>query len=264
MKFFPISDWYYDFKLRKRIREIENLLTVFFNHPVKLKKLFRKSSRDNIYKILSGGKVVAVARVRNKLRLKNLANSDKKYNRAITDSKKRFQREWEKCQKAWPHKLTPEPLLRGDDFLVLKFVEGRTALEEISRDNSKIQFIIERILEASRHIHQLNIFHGDLSIFNCIITNENRCVFFDLENKIPDFSLAADKIVFEYFHLIDTSLKFLSQDYRNIDFWAQLLGKHGSPMAKGADIDAFREKFKRLEGIDPEFKKLKKVFHQKT
>jgi hypothetical protein len=139
MKFIQLLDRYYEFKLRKRKKQIKKLLTGFFGQPIKLKKLFRKSSRDNIYKVLSNKEVLAVARVRNNFRLKRLAHSANQYNEMILDSKKRFKREWEKCQKAYPYLLTPEPLFKDDGIIVFRFIEGKTALEKVKNDFSNFE-----------------------------------------------------------------------------------------------------------------------------
>jgi tRNA A-37 threonylcarbamoyl transferase component Bud32 len=258
------SNWilerYFDFKFRTRKKQLEGLLSTFLGFPIKLERSFRKSSKDNIYNILFDGRVIAIARVRNEYRLKVLAGSPEKYNKMLTDQGKRFQREWEKCQKAYPYSLAPEPLFKDDGIIVFKFVEGTQALDKIREDFSKITFIVANILEALKSLYQLNILHGDLSLFNCIITHEGKCVFFDLESDIPDFDSHEKRIAHEYLHLIDASIKFLPEEYRKIEFWVDLYSKYLDARTKGVDITVFEKDFKRLNIIDPHFAKLKKVF----
>jgi RIO-like serine/threonine protein kinase len=245
-----ISNYYYNLKIKGKTKQIEKILSDFFKSSVRLVPLFRKSSQDNIYNVLVQGKASAVVRVRNEFKLKALANSSGGYDRLLVKSKEKFQREWVKCQKAYQDFLTPEPLFKKEDFMVFRFVEGNTALEEIKKDVKRVESVFAKIIKAVEKLHRLGIFHGDLSIFNCIITGQGRCVFFDLEKEVPGFSSISEKKAYEYLHLIDTSLKFLPQKYKEIKFWVEILNKYMASKIEVVDIEYFRGRFKRLESID--------------
>jgi tRNA A-37 threonylcarbamoyl transferase component Bud32 len=117
---------------------------------------------------------------------------------------------------------------------------------------------LANIFEALKGLHKLGIFHGDASIFNCIITTENRCIFFDLEGAILDSDSYQHKAAYEYLHLADTSIKFLPKEYKKIEFWTKIFSKYIYPEIKGIDITIFKKKFHRLNNIDPGFKQLQK------
>ncbi len=263
MKFRRIFDKRYNFKLRKKRKELELRLTDFFGYPVVLRQSFRKSSDDNIYEVLSGNKIIAMARVRNEFRLKAIAKSFDDYNRILRELEKNFQREWDKSKKASLDGLAPEPLFREEGVSVFRFIEGKKALDVIKKDCSNFESILATILEALDSLYRLGMVHGDLAIYNCIITKEGRCVFFDLEDDVPNFDSFAKKVAYEYLHLIDSSLKFLTPKYKKIEFWVEIFNKHLSIKAKGIDTTFFSQKagrFTRLNKIDPGFKKIKEAF----
>jgi hypothetical protein len=261
MKFNWVLEVYVNIKFRKKKKQLRGRLSNFFGSPIKLLRCFRKSSRDNIYRIVSDGRVIAIARVLNEHRLKILARSPEKYNDLLANQNRKFQREWEMSQRAQTYFLAPVPLFKDDGIMVFKFVEGTLAVEIIKKDPNKLKPIVTIILETLNLLYQLDIFHGDLTLAHCIITGEGKCVFFDLETEMPDLGSREKKIAYEYLHLIDTSIKFLPEEYQNIELWIDIFNKYfDAHRVNGVDITAFKKAFKRLDMLDPDFVKLKKVF----
>ncbi len=255
-----LFDFYYEFKIGKRLKEIKETLNDFFGFPVRLKKLSQSSSKNSIYFVISNKKILAIVKVKNEFRIRKISGNYNTFKENLNQAYKHFQTEWDKCTKAFPYSLAPKPLYKNSGFIVTEYIDAPSALEIIQKDFNKFEKIIDIVVANLKKLHQIGIIHGDTALYNCLLPGEGKCIFIDLEDQGPCFKSYAKNLVFEYLHLAYSTIKFLPRRYRKIDPWIKVFNEHIGPEAKGIDITVFKEKFYSLNDIDPDFKKLKKVF----
>lgn len=258
---------YAAYKFRPRLFVIEKRISRFFNTPVKLRLCFRKSSLDNIYHVISRHKVIAVARIRNEFLLRLALNKNSSdWDRLLVLSAERFKREWEKYQKSSLYSLSPTPLYREDGVLVCEFVDAPTALEITQKDKKSLWFIVERVLEGLKKLHEIEIIHGDAALYNTLILSDGGTVFIDMESHIPQIAnFFPEQAVFDYLHFLDTTLKFFPIPVRSFEIWLNILKKNiESNLSLGSfdHPEILAKHFPRLSKIDPQLKNLHSIFYK--
>jgi len=258
---------YANYKFRPRLFAIEKRISRFFNTSVSLRPCLRKSPHDSIYNVISRHKVIAVARIRNEFLLRfRLKKNSSDWDELLILSAECFKREWEKYQKSSLYSLAPTPLYREDGVLVCKFVDAPTALEITQKDKKSLWFIVERVLEGLKKLHEIEIIHGDAALYNTLIPSDGGTVFIDMEYHVPQIANSLpEQAVFDYLHFLDTTLKFFPTPIRDFGIWLNILQKHiESNLSLGNfnHPEILAKYFPRLSKIDPQLKNLHGIFYK--
>ncbi|MCX7661521.1 MAG: hypothetical protein N2Z79_02410 [Candidatus Omnitrophica bacterium] len=265
-----LNKFVFYFKLNKIVFfELEREISQSLGVSIRLKGFhLRRSSHDKNYLIFSSGKIIAIARVNKEILLR------KKFPKYFNDNNLdfinreflRFQREYEKYKKASEFALAPKPLYLEEGALVCEYIDAPDALSLIKKDKESLWKIFERVLIALSKLHKIGVIHRDASLYNTLICSDGRTVFIDMERgELPGMYTFQEYIVFDYLHLLDTSLKFFSSKELRFNRYFEIIKNNtGQNLNLGRlDNPEFIERyFPRIKRIDTDLKTIKSILKE--
>ena len=189
-----------------RSRELEDEIGKTLGESVRLVPAPMKGGYDEIFTV-EGCRRLGILRLNNPI--KDQQDPIGPLDPGIPlDDRGRIDREWHAYSMLFPLGLSPEPLVRGPDFMVCSWLPWDRASRRLVVDSGEIWSLLETVLPAIASMHGTGLTHLDLNLGNVLFDPcSARTCLIDFEFGPAPWVREDQQKAFDYLRLIEDCTK---------------------------------------------------------
>ena len=254
--------------IRQKVREHKNKpfvkkfkqdLEAEFGQGIELKQGGSRG-RDSIFKVSLNGEILGVGRLITQEQAHTQVPAEQPYQRI--DMSKRIDYEWECCEAGYQQNLTPKPLWKNDNAILVSHCPGESFQNYFLKNPEKCWDYVLRASQALHAWHQLGRSHMDSNISNIMGDPDCKDAFLiDFEYVAgADVNFAQQK-AFDYLRLIESVQKFLPDNIKEqYGAWEKWMIETLDDETRNADLERLMPGIKRTYHDKVLSKAVKNIF----